>query len=148
LPWFCGEEFAAFQAAGEEEEVRAAATKLYAVLRGAASQAPKTQQETLFALLEETRALRADFGAAVATQGVLVEAVEGLQRAVVGLMGEKGSGNGGGGGNRIRVGRVTKEKGKKKKVVVDEEAITNPYGLVEEEDEEVLAGPVSDGART
>ena len=45
------------------------------------------------------------------------------------------------------MGKVTKEKGKKKKVVVDKEAITNLYSLVEEEDE-VLVGPVLDGAWT
>ena len=43
------------------------------------------------------------------------------------------------------MGRVTKEKGKKRKVVVDKEAITNLYSLVEEEDKEVLAGPILEG---
>ena len=62
------------------------------------------------------------------------------------MISKKGSGNRGGGGNRIRVGRVTKEKGKKKKVVVDKEAITNLYSLVEEE--EVLIGPILEGAQT
>ena len=60
------------------------------------------------------------------------------------MISERGSGNGG--GNRIRVGRVTKEKGKKKKVVVDKEAITNLYILAEEEDEEVLIGLILEGA--
>ena len=61
---------------------------------------------------------------------------------MVGLIGERGKGVRG--GTRIRVGRVTKEKGKGKKVVV-EEAITNLYSLVEEE-EEVLVGLVLEGA--
>jgi len=70
---------------------------------------------------------------------VLVEAVEGLQRVVVELIGEKGKGSRG----RIYIGRVTKEKGTKKKVVVEEGALTNLYSLVEEEEE---VGPILEGA--
>ena len=72
--------------------------------------------------------------------------MEGLQRAVVGLISKRESGNRGGGRNRIRVGRVSKEKEKKKKVAVEEEAITNLYSLVEEEEEKVLLGLISEGA--
>jgi hypothetical protein len=60
IPWFCGEEWAEYELATQDDDIRTILSTMDDVITVAASEAPKTVGDVSMALLEELRAFRHD----------------------------------------------------------------------------------------